>query len=209
MRSIFLRTGKPLCQGYCMIAFLVVLAPKFIWLGLLRSYSPFLSYMATLLMGWFTWTFVEYILHRFWMHGGHRRKASENDAFNHHHHHTHPTEIRVTSKQRVTGIALVVLVLGLSTVLGEWFTVVAGFVIGFVAFINMHWVLHQEWAKRFIPKLQEQHIHHHLKFPNHACGITTRLWDRMFGTTAPHGALISAKVYRFYIDGKVTRSEKN
>ena len=209
MRPISLRTDKPLCQGYCMLAFLVALTPKFIWLGFIRAYSPALSYVASVFLGWFIWTFFEYIMHRFWMHGQHHKKTSDSDPFNHHHHHTHPTEIMVTTKQRWTGIMLVITLLALSTVLGDWFTILTGFVIGFVAFINMHWVLHQVWANRLVPKLQEQHIHHHLKYPDHAFGVTTRFWDRMFRTTAPRGALISAKVYRFYFDGKVTGSAKN
>lgn len=209
MRSNLLRMGKPLCQGYCMLVFFLALAPKFIWLGLLRSHSPVLAFIASIGLGWFSWTFLEYILHRFWMHGRHEQKKTDADPFNHRHHHTHPTEIRVSAKQRWIGIGLVVAMIGLSTILGDGFTILTGFVMGFVGFINMHWVLHQEWAKRIVPKLQEQHIHHHLKFPDHAFGVTTRLWDRMFGTTAPKDVVITAKVYRFYIDGKVPRREKD
>ena len=54
--------------------------------------------------GWFLWTFTEYILHRFWMHG--HGKAGSSHTY----HHTHPTEISVTPVQRAVLLIIVTVV---------------------------------------------------------------------------------------------------
>lgn len=206
MKKIDTRITTPLCQGYCMLIFTGFVTPKLVWVSLLRHLSPALFQVLLVIVGLFTWTFFEYILHRFWMHGHGEHASDARDRLNHRHHHTHPTDIRITKAQRMAAIGVVIGVLALGFLLDNWFSLASGFITGTVIYMNMHWVLHQDWAKSFVPKLQQQHIHHHLKFPNHGFGVTTRFWDRMFGTTAPSGATISAKVYRFYIDGKVTKA---
>jgi 4-hydroxysphinganine ceramide fatty acyl 2-hydroxylase len=191
----------PVCQGYCFLSYAGFIAPKFIWLGFLKESAPFLFQSILVALGFITWTFFEYILHRFWMHAKHGHAEGRNDRFNHQHHHTHPTDIRVTNSQRTIGLILTVGLLLTGFLLNDYFSLFSGFFTGFASYTMMHWVLHQPWAGHIFPKLQRQHIHHHLKYPNLCFGVTTTVWDSVFHTSAPKGAVIPEKTYRFYLEG--------
>jgi sterol desaturase/sphingolipid hydroxylase (fatty acid hydroxylase superfamily) len=209
MKQFQLKFDKPVCQGYCMLVFTSFVMPKLVWVSLLRDISPALFQIMPVLLGVFAWTFFEYILHRFWMHGHRDAAADERDLLNHRHHHTHPTDIRITRAQRMAALFVVTGIMALGFWMNNWFSLASGFIMGAVIYLNMHWVLHQGWAHRVLPGLQEQHVLHHLKHPDHAFGVTTGIWDRLFGTRAPSTTVITEKVYRFYIDGKVTRPDRN
>jgi len=191
----------PVCQGHCFLIFTGFIGPKFFWLQFLRDSAPFLFQTILVVMGIISWTFCEYILHRFWMHGKHDHAASGNDRLNHQHHHTHPTDIRITGFQRRSGILLATAFLMTGYLLNNYFSLFSGFFAGFTGYGYMHWALHQPWSARIFPALQRQHIHHHLKFPNLCFGVTSTFWDRIFHTQAPKGAVVSDKAYQFYLKG--------
>jgi sterol desaturase/sphingolipid hydroxylase (fatty acid hydroxylase superfamily) len=144
-------------------------------------------------IGYLTWTFFEYYLHRFVMHN------SKNKSFKTHmHHHKHPTDIKITGLQRtvffLTGIAL----LTLAFYLNNYFTFIVGFYFGFVIYTVLHVILHHRFGKYILPKVQIAHIHHHGKYPETGYSFSTILWDYMFGTMAPKDAVITEQMKNFY-----------
>ena len=147
--------------------------------------------------GWISWTFFEYILHRFWMHD----KDSVDDspmAQRHHHHHTHPTEIKVTAVQRLVLILIVSALVIFSLWFMIYFLIVAGFVFGFAGYTLMHWVLHQRWSAKIFPRLNRHHIYHHCKFPNSCYGVSVCWWDLLFKTTPPGDPVLVQRIIDFY-----------
>ena len=142
--------------------------------------------------GWFLWTFSEYILHRFWMHG--HGKAGSSHTY----HHTHPTEIKVTPMQRSILLIIVIGVGILAIRVHPYLMIFDGFIFGFAAYCCMHWVLHQSWSRKLFPRLHRFHIYHHCKFPDSCYGVTVSWWDLIFRTVPPAEAKLSNKIITFY-----------
>lgn len=150
--------------------------------------------------GWLTWTLVEYILHRFW---NHSKSADKQNVIvqRHLHHHTHPTEIKVTGKQRLEMVLIGVVLIILSTWADNFITFLAGLWVGFSWFFMMHYFLHQVWVKNVFPRLLEYHIIHHCKEPDRCFGVSVTWWDLLFGTGPSTRKMISEKVIAFYFEG--------
>jgi len=154
---------------------------------------PTVNFMVLFGIGYMTWTFTEYYLHRFIMHNN-----TSSTYQMHIHHHKHPTDIKITGIQRLvfflTGIAL----LGIAVYLGNYFTCFVGFYFGFVFYSLLHVMLHHRYGKYILPRVQIAHIHHHGKYPETGFSFSTSLWDLMFGTMAPKDAVITEQMKKFY-----------
>ena len=183
-------------QFICISYFLALSAVLMPISWLLRNSLPIAFHALLFVWGWLGWTFVEYMSHRFWMHG--KAYSGAKTDFNHMHHHSHPTEIRVKPVHRIV-LGLVSTVLTLTALhLQNYFTMVNGFFFGFTLYFYMHYFLHQAWASKFIGRLQDYHIYHHCKYPNRCFGVTITWWDRVFKTTPPMGANVPKKTRDFY-----------
>lgn len=174
---------------------------------LIRKYFPWLSQLVLLFLGWITWTFIEYIAHRFWMHN--KVAKREKPAFsNHLYHHTHPTELKVGDTERFLLLLTGILILVTSFYLHNYFTLFTGFYFGFLSYTFMHVILHRKWAKILFPQLLQNHILHHCKFTNKCFGVTVIWWDKLFATAAPRNFQISEKVISYYFGEPPENKEK-
>lgn len=194
---MILRYKKIVQQTRCISIFLSIIVPVLALLILIRSYSPLLFQAGLLISGWFTWTFAEYMLHRFGHHSADRKIHNHSQEL-HHYHHTHPTEIRVTPLQRVFLLVISSSCLWLSFRLNNYFGFLSGIVCGIAMFFFMHYILHHQWSAKFFPRLHRFHIYHHCKFPDRCHGITVPWWDYIFGTIPDKQPDISKKILEFY-----------
>ncbi len=194
---MILRYKKAMQPVRCVAAFLSILIPLLLFLIISRSYSSAIFQAGLLFTGWLTWTFTEYMLHRFRDHG-HGDHARNKTVQMHHYHHSHPTEIEISGKQRAGLLLLSVASLGISYWLQNYFTFIAGVVLGFTWFIFMHYLLHQKWSVKFFPLLHRNHIYHHCKFPDSCHGISVVWWDFLFRTIPKKNLPISEKILAFY-----------
>lgn len=186
-------------QIKCFGVFAALILPVIIFIVYIRSYSEALFHAGLLLAGWATWTFIEYILHRFWMHRKGADAASPLVQM-HHHHHTHPTEIKVTPLQRVLmGVLLAALSI-ISIYLQNYFTFFTGLCFGVVGYFTMHKVIHQPWAGKVFRRLFRYHIYHHCKYPNTCFGISVPWWDDLFKSVPRKEASISPRIIAFYLN---------
>jgi hypothetical protein len=179
----------------CFAIFCLFILPFSTLLFIVNSAGVFL--LLNLFMGLFCWTYFEYHLHRFWTHTEHGETKTQL-VKSHLHHHHHPTEIKVTAVHRTILSAGCLVLLFLAIRWNNYFSIAAGFFIGFSYSFFSHWMLHQPWSKKIMPRLHKFHIHHHCKYPNRCFGFTTPLWDHIFGTTPPRGVIISDRVIQFY-----------
>jgi len=136
----------------------------------------------TFVLGAFCWTFVEYALHRGL---GHRARARNPFSVEHLKHHATVTWFAPTWKKGLAAIG----VLSVTAPGLVWGFGAAGFAgaIGFAScYVLYEWVhrrLHTHpgqtrygrWARR-------HHLHHHFSRPRLNHGVTTPLWDWVFGT---------------------------
>lgn len=137
----------------------------------------------SLISGIFTWTFLEYVIHRFI---GHKKKTDNPITQEHKHHHSQFDYFAPAWKKLVMAL----LVLGVSTLLVGW---PLGWVMGFfysLGITGMYLVyeaLHKR-AHTHAPLnlygrwLRMHHFYHHFRSPKHNHGVTSPIWDMVFGT---------------------------
>lgn len=188
-------------QVKCILLFMFLITPLIVAISLVRHSSTWLFHGGAFFIGWVSWTFIEYFLHRFWSHGNHT-KANRASVQSHHYHHAHPTEIIVTRTQRGLLLVLSCLFIYLSVLFNNYFTILAGLFFGFTGYIYMHYFLHQKWSAIVFPTLHRFHIYHHCKYPNHCHGISVPWWDLLFHTAPPTEAKLSDRIINFYFGNK-------
>ena len=147
--------------------------------------------------GWFSWTFVEYCMHRFW---NHSETADKNNQLVHLHlyHHTHPTEIKVSKSQRALMIIICAILISMSILFSKWLMLAAGAWAGISWFFLMHYFLHQKWAVKIFPRRVKFHIIHHCKEPEACYGVSVGWWDRLFRTLPQKNKPIAERIIDFY-----------
>jgi len=139
------------------------------------------------LFGVFSWTLLEYLLHRYIFHFE-PNPASElqRDAsfLIHGIHHDYPWDRdRLVMPPTVTAVIAFVVWFGfrfLGDVEYAWF---AGMVLGYVWYDLTHYYLHHAAPTTAFGKwLRRYHLVHHFQTPDRRYGITTPLWDFVFRT---------------------------
>jgi sterol desaturase/sphingolipid hydroxylase (fatty acid hydroxylase superfamily) len=131
-------------------------------------------------LGIWGWTLVEYILHRSLFH------HAPFLSVIHSRHHDEPQELIGTPAWASAVIGLVVVACPLWATLGLDLgtAVMTGFVAGYLWYVFVHYASHHWQTPRgsYLYRARLRHArHHHL---SHDCnfGVTTNLWDRVFGT---------------------------
>ncbi len=136
------------------------------------------------LLGAFTWTFLEYVIHR-WL--GHDVRTRPNPfAAEHIRHHSEGDYFAPTWKKAVAAAVLVAVLVGPAVaVAGAW--VGLSFVTGLVGMYVAYEVLHRRdhthpGTGAYMRFLRRHHFHHHFTDPDFNHGVTTPVWDWVFGT---------------------------
>ena len=139
------------------------------------------------LLGVFLWTFMEYILHRFVFH--YEPKSSWGKRLHfvmHGVHHDFPSD--ATRLVMAPGISLP---LGAFFYLLFWLVfgstyvnaIFAGTMFGYVIYDTLHYATHHFKLNKGIGKwLRQYHMRHHFQDPDTRYGVSTPLWDYVFGT---------------------------
>ena len=131
-------------------------------------------------------TLIEYCLHRFLFHKeAHNQKERLDHFILHGYHHEFPNDpMRLVLPP--IGIWPVAALIGIAFyfLFGPYFwTVYGGTAAGYIAYDWTHYYTHHARPKSGLGKwIQRYHMLHHHDSPNHRYGITTPLWDLVFGT---------------------------
>jgi len=144
------------------------------------------------LAGLLLWTFTEYIMHRFVFHYRPRSKAQEKIIYLFHgiHHHQPQCKTRLVMPP-VVSIPLAALLYGLfvlivGSLLGlpHWVgPMMSGFIIGYLVYDLTHYATHHFPMRKGIFKyLKRYHMQRHYKTPDQRFGVSSPLWDLVFGT---------------------------
>jgi len=138
-----------------------------------------LASLSTIALGMLAWTLLEYALHRFVLHSIQPFKGW------HDRHHDEPR----ASVGTPTALSLLLIIAGIflpaialaGVPLGGGFAL--GVLIGYGLYTWMHHGEHH-WRKdyRWFRRLKRCHAIHHHKCSDCNYGVTTLLWDRLFGT---------------------------
>jgi dihydroceramide fatty acyl 2-hydroxylase len=144
--------------------------------------------------GMLAWTFLEYALHG-WM--SHRFVTFATEI--HQSHHRDPSAVFAVSAWIPTAAVLAILLIGFGMTPAMVF--VCGLVAGFVVYEALHYRLHFVTpASRFEARLRTRHLAHHLAMDDRCLGVTTPLWDLVFGTEADEDkiAAVAARLRGVY-----------
>jgi sterol desaturase/sphingolipid hydroxylase (fatty acid hydroxylase superfamily) len=140
--------------------------------------------------GWLTWTLTEYWLHRTFFHWVPNTSwGPRMHFFVHGVHHDWPDDrYRLVMPPAVSGILFVLFMGIFYALLGAvWmFPFYAGFVFGYTVYDCTHYATHHfkprsarlKWFKR----LASHHMNHHFQHKPRKYGVSTTLWDHVFGT---------------------------
>lgn len=135
------------------------------------------------LSGIAAWTLAEYLMHRFL---GHVHKGKNFFKAEHHMHHAKANYFAPFYKKAILAIAASAALISLLSLL-TGFAVALAFVAGFVSMYGLYEATHYRFHSKepvvapFII-LRKHHFYHHFHNPKMNHGVTTRIWDRVFGT---------------------------
>jgi hypothetical protein len=125
--------------------------------------------------GLFSWTFLEYAIHG-WM--GHRSAGIVHSV--HRGHHRDPASVFAIGAWIPAALPLV---LGICVGAAGWLFFYAGMLTGFAAYEVLHYRMHFSTPFcRTEARLRERHLIHHYCAPARCFGVTSSLWDSVFGT---------------------------
>ena len=143
-------------------------------------------------LGLFVWTFAEYTLHRFVFHFHPRSPQMQRLVYLFHgiHHEQPQCKTRLVMPPVVSLPLAVVFYalyqLGLGTLLNapQWINpMFSGFVVGYLIYDITHYATHHfpmRWG--FLKFLKRYHMQHHYKTPEQRFGVSSPMWDKVFGT---------------------------
>lgn len=157
--------------------------------------------IAWFLLGAASWSASEYVIHRFVGHGPKRAPVASLLArltpsglaaeFNREHlaHHTDPSYFAPTERKVLAAAAVVpVLAASLTPLVGvrRAASFSAGFAVTYGAYEVLHRRIHTHPPRgRYGRWLRQHHLLHHTRTPRKNHGVTTPLWDHVFGTKTP------------------------
>jgi len=156
----------------------------------LKTYTWYL-FAELFVLGTLTWTLAEYIVHRFVYHTKTENKLwLKIQHLGHGIHHQYPKDPTRLAMPPLPALVLaggffVIFWLLMSTYSIAFFP---GFLFGYVLYISMHYAQHRIASPIYPPfrRLWKYHALHHYKFPEtKAFGVSTTLWDWVFGTLPP------------------------
>jgi sterol desaturase/sphingolipid hydroxylase (fatty acid hydroxylase superfamily) len=138
------------------------------------------------LAGGLFWTFFEYLMHRFVFHWvGESEKAQKFVYVMHGNHHHFPRDKERLFMPPVPSIIISsLLFLLMHLVMGGYaFMFFPGFMLGYLMYGTMHFAIHA-WNPpfRWMKPLWRNHHLHHYKDDHRGFGVSSTIWDRVFGT---------------------------
>jgi sterol desaturase/sphingolipid hydroxylase (fatty acid hydroxylase superfamily) len=141
-------------------------------------------------VGWFVWSLMEYLLHRFVFHMGAHTPEQRLRAFlMHGYHHEFPDDaMRLVAPPLMSWPLGLIVGLASYGILGPtlWIFFFAGAATGYIAYDWIHYYTHHFRPKRGIGKwLRSYHMLHHFDERGSRFGVSSPLWDLVFGTYQP------------------------
>jgi sterol desaturase/sphingolipid hydroxylase (fatty acid hydroxylase superfamily) len=154
--------------------------------------ASWLQIPAGMLIGVLIWTLTEYLMHRFVFHFHAKSPGLQKIFFSFHgvHHYQPQCKTRlvmppvVSIPLAVVFYAIFYLVVDRLFGAPSWVSpLFAGFILGYLAYDMIHYATHHFPMRSGTLKfLKRYHMQHHYKTPDQRFGVSSPLWDKVFGT---------------------------
>ena len=169
---------------------IVLYVPLVAWMLYLASTDRGLSWIAIaglFLVGVVYWTLVEYLLHRFVFHYEPKSAWGKRLHFTMHGvHHDYPNDsTRLVMAPAISILLAFFFYLTPQLIVGSALTpaIFAGQVFGYICYDTLHYATHHLPMKRGpFAWLKKHHLRHHYGDMHTGYGVTSPLWDIVFGT---------------------------
>lgn len=166
-------------------------APVVVWLlwrSLAMHHLPLLPVLGIGILGLFTWTLTEYCLHRFVFHYPARSRLGKWFVYLFHgNHHDDPqdkTRLVMPPAGAIPIMAALFFLFGL-VIPAPWIEPFgAFFIVCYLIYDYIHYATHHFPMKNPVAKyLRRYHLKHHFSGESGRYGVSSPLWDIVFGTT--------------------------
>ena len=168
-----------------LMIYLPVIAYMF-YLGIWERGLALGAFAGFFFLGILAWTFVEYVIHRYAFH--YEPKSAWGKRFHfmmHGVHHDYPNDSSRLVMPPSVSIPLAFIFYGLfSIVFGRYAPAAfAGLVFGYLCYDMIHYATHHFSMRAGIwQRLKQYHLVHHYKDDHVGFGVSSPLWDCVFGT---------------------------
>ncbi len=153
--------------------------------GILNCYLSIQVSIIYFLIGFFLFTLLEYLVHRFLYHLPTVYQEGKIAFVLHGIHHKYPRDKKRLVMPPILSVAISAIILGIIYfLLGvNGFPFTGGFLFGYAAYLSVHYAVHAFKAPNNILKhLWINHSIHHYQNDEKAFGVSSPLWDYVFGT---------------------------
>jgi sterol desaturase/sphingolipid hydroxylase (fatty acid hydroxylase superfamily) len=145
-----------------------------------------LKILGLFVAGMFFWSFFEYIMHRFVFHHITESEKGRRIIYVlHGNHHEYPRDKERLFMPAVPSLIIASLIFSIMNLLmGKIvFSFFPGFMLGYLLYGSMHYAIHA-WNPPFkwMKGLWRNHHLHHYKQQERGFGVSSTLWDHVFGT---------------------------
>ncbi len=146
---------------------------------------------ALFLIALLSWTLAEYLTHRYLFHYEPKTDFGKRLIYIfHENHHEYPRDKMRLFMPPVPSLIIASLVMlmlsGLSYLfsgtIGYAFVLFPGFITGYLLYVSMHYAIHAYAPPKYLKALWRNHHLHHYQHPDKAFGVSSLLWDKLFGT---------------------------
>jgi sterol desaturase/sphingolipid hydroxylase (fatty acid hydroxylase superfamily) len=168
------------------ISIFILIAIALTIYGFMHGFLNVFSAIGLFFMGWFIFTFVEYMAHRYLFHMETDTEIKENIQYKFHGvHHEYPKD-----KERLAMPPIMSLFISsvfffiFKLIFGQFvFGIVSGFLFGYAIYLFVHYAVHAfAPPKNILKYLWVHHSIHHYKTDERAFGVSSPLWDWILGT---------------------------
>lgn len=161
----------------------------FLYIGYVYTSLDYSTYWWIFFTGLFTWTLMEYLLHRFAFHFPARKEKGKRTIYMLHGiHHDHPNDPDALYQPPLVNLLMALVLFGILYLLMGIFTFLymPGIILGYLLYSTIHYSIHKfKPPFRWMMPLWRHHNLHHYRFPNKGYGVSSPLWDFIFGTLPP------------------------
>lgn len=178
----------PVTMHLLIVAFFVFMSWYPVFNGVPGVQFTVIGYMALFFGGYLFWTLSEYWVHRVLYHVKTENKTLlKIQHMGHGIHHQYPKDPTRLAMPPVPALLLISAFFGIFWLIMQnyAFAFFPGFLLGYVSYISIHYMQHLFKPPAFPPwnRLWKWHALHHYKYPEtKAFGVSTSLWDVVFGT---------------------------
>ncbi|MFD1095038.1 sterol desaturase family protein [Salegentibacter chungangensis] len=168
------------------LAIFTIISAVLIYFGIVEKGFEVPSMILLFLGGFFFFTLVEYLMHKHLYHLPVTNPKREKFVYTMHGvHHDYPKDKdRLAMPPILSLILATVFFVIYRSVMGDYaFGFLAGFLMGYTAYLGVHYSVHAfKVPNNFLKVLWHHHSIHHYREPDRAFGVSSPLWDYVFGT---------------------------